>query len=99
MNSKPIAVIAGANSRLGRPLIETLVDRGYSVVAGSRTEFQWDQDDNVEWKAFDITNRASCHSLVQYSADKNMGIDLLVVCSGYYPKGDLFIDQSVDEIL
>jgi NAD(P)-dependent dehydrogenase (short-subunit alcohol dehydrogenase family) len=95
---RPVALIVGAASRLGMPLIQKYADKGYKIIATSRAPIQADTLSEIEWHQLDITDFPACQNRITTLVVENKGIDTLVICSGYYPHETSFEKQALDEL-
>lgn len=99
IKKQPVALVAGAGSRLGSVLVPMLSQRGYKVVAASRIEIDFELQENCAWMAFDIRQAEDCRRIIHEVSQAYNGIDLMIICSGYYPKVANFSEQNIDDLL
>jgi len=97
---KPITVITGAASGIGRALAEVLGRRGHSLLLIDKNEITGDLTEStslVLTKQLDLTTADAASSLFKYLEDNKLMVDLLFNNAGVGYKGPLFM-QSEDQI-
>lgn len=80
-----VAIVTGAASGIGLMITKGLVADGIKVVMADINEEALKKlsgELGCEYKATDLTQRASCKELVDYTAEKCGGVDILVNVAG-----------------
>lgn len=85
---KPVALVTGASSGIGKASAEALVKAGYTVYGTSRRRLP-DSPAGVRMRVMDVTDPASVQSCVQGILVESERIDLLLNNAGYYVEGFL----------
>jgi NAD(P)-dependent dehydrogenase (short-subunit alcohol dehydrogenase family) len=81
-NSRPVALVTGANSGLGKSVARALIDAGFEVVGTSRNTAGLDRSQGVTFVELDVTRDDSVASAVQDVIARFGRIDLLVNNAG-----------------
>lgn len=86
MTTKPVAVVSGASSGIGRAVAVALVERGYEVIGtGRHAEAITDRVAGVEYRSLDLGDPASIDAF----ADALERVDVLVNNAGESQSGPL----------
>lgn len=82
-NDRKVAVITGASQGIGAGLVRGFVDRGYQVVANSRS-IQPDQSQNILAVAGDIADPVIAERVIKSAVEKFGRVDTLVNNAGIF---------------
>jgi NAD(P)-dependent dehydrogenase (short-subunit alcohol dehydrogenase family) len=98
--TQKVALVTGASSGIGKAIVLSLAEAGYSVMAAgrdtTRTEELRDQCANVHTWVGDITSADSCVDLVSSCVNQFGRLDLLVNNAGIYHAADA--EHTTDDV-
>src|SRR5689334_6330238 len=80
--NRPVALVTGASSGIGKAAASALVDAGFEVVGTSRRASQDDRREGVTFLDLDVASDTSVASLVDRVIEKFGRIDVLVNNAG-----------------
>lgn len=85
MKSKPVALVTGATSGIGKATAHRLHDRGYTVFAAGRNRDALNalRSKGLEARSLDVTDEAAVDRLVEEINAEHGGVDVLVNSAGY----------------
>jgi NAD(P)-dependent dehydrogenase (short-subunit alcohol dehydrogenase family) len=95
-STRPVALVTGASSGIGRAAAVALVDAGFSVVGTSRNSARAEPQDGVTFLDLDVASDASVRSTVDQVIEQFGRIDLLVNNAGVGAAGAAE-ESSVDQ--
>jgi NAD(P)-dependent dehydrogenase (short-subunit alcohol dehydrogenase family) len=105
MTDKRTALVTGGNRGIGLAICEGLVDRGLTVVLGSRDEANGEaaarplRDDGgtVRVEQIDVAEPDSIDACAERLAADGVAVDVLVNNAGIYPEADA-LDATLDQL-
>lgn len=87
INKKPVAIVTGASSGMGLGITQALLERGYQVVANSRTiskSKDLKSSTDLILVDGDISKKETATKVVDEAVKHFSHVDLLVNCAGIY---------------